>query len=384
MKIGLFLISVFFVLSLASCIQDEAPNAEADIVSVDSVWVDRNIKAGILKGKPRVSNDKVIFLIRKGVDLTSLELDPEFVLTDKATINPPNGTSRNFSEPQTYTVTSESGEWTKKYEVSFEYAKLVNTYSFEHWDYDSGNRYHTFYETPGGGPRQNIWDSGNAGYALTGMAKSADEYPTVSDDGGINGKCVRLETKTTGEFGSSVGMNLAAGNLFFGEFSLAYAVLNPLKATKFGLQIVESKPLAMKGYYKYKAGDVYTDEKKVPVGGVKDACDIYGVLYEVDPLNFVPLNGSNVLNSDRIVALARIQNAGEPRAWTQFNLPFKGKDANGEFTVENYNFDEERLEKDGYAIAIVFSSSIDGAYFRGAVGSTLYVDEVELIYQDNE
>ncbi|MEG2514336.1 MAG: PCMD domain-containing protein, partial [Bacteroidaceae bacterium] len=65
-------------------------------------------------------------------------------------------------------------------------------------------------------------------------------------------------------------------------------------------------------------------------------------------------------------------NAGEPNEWTKFELPFvmkKGK-----------TIDKEKLKNNKYSIAIVFTSSIEGAYFRGAIGSTLYIDEVELVY----
>ena len=46
--------------------------------------------------------------------------------------------------------------------------------------------------------------------------------------------------------------------------------------------------------------------------------------------------------------------------------------------------DQEKLKKGGYNVAIVFSSSKDGGNFNGAIGSTLYIDEVELIYKSNE
>ena len=42
-----------------------------------------------------------------------------------------------------------------------------------------------------------------------------------------------------------------------------------------------------------------------------------------------------------------------------------------------------RIQPPGNKLGIVFSSSVDGAYFRGAVGSTLYIDEVELICEEN-
>ena len=44
---------------------------------------------------------------------------------------------------------------------------------------------------------------------------------------------------------------------------------------------------------------------------------------------------------------------------------------------------KRNFRKVKYKLGIVFSSSVDGAYFRGAVGSTLYIDEVELICEEN-
>lgn len=58
--------------------------------------------------------------------------------------------------------------------------------------------------------------------------------------------------------------------------------------------------------------------------------------------------------------------------WTLFNLTFVNKPGK--------EVDLEKLQNDGYNLAIVFASSIKGDLFEGAVGSTLYIDEVELSY----
>ena len=68
------------------------------------------------------------------------------------------------------------------------------------------------------------------------------------------------------------------------------------------------------------------------------------------------------------------EEALEKDQWTPFNLSFKAQ--NGK------EINETELQKGKYKLGIVFSSSVDGAYFRGAVGSTLYIDEVELICED--
>ncbi|KAB5214168.1 hypothetical protein GAB12_25115, partial [Bacteroides thetaiotaomicron] len=50
--------------------------------------------------------------------------------------------------------------------------------------------------------------------------------------------------------------------------------------------------------------------------------------------------------------------------------------------VKGRVIDDTKLKNGKYKLGIVLSSSVDGAYFKGAVGSTLYVDEVELICED--
>ena len=63
------------------------------------------------------------------------------------------------------------------------------------------------------------------------------------------------------------------------------------------------------------------------------------------------------------------------RRWLLLYIPF----------VYRKTFDHEKLSKGEYYMAVVFSSSRDGAYFEGAVGSTLIIDEAKLILEgDNE
>ena len=54
----------------------------------------------------------------------------------------------------------------------------------------------------------------------------------------------------------------------------------------------------------------------------------------------------------------------------------------GQITLKGRVIDDTKLKNGEYKLGIVFSSSVDGAFFKGAVGSTLYVDEVELICED--
>lgn len=375
--------------SLSSCIREEAANAECDITGVDSAWVNQLYDSHIIRSTNYfVSNNALMFFKEKDADCSSLA--PIFTLTPGATINPANGTVRDFSEPQTYTVTAEDGVWKKDYTVSFILPLLNYKQDFARTELGgSTSQYENFLFSqdvtpePGGvagtgshGPDiaylSHIWASGNGGYAFTGMAKSPEDYPTFSSAESDGNTYARLETKATGSFGEAVNMRIAAGNLFIGEFREQSAMLYPRRATRFGLQILQGEPRMLQGKYKYTAGSDFTDETGEIRPEMHDTCDIYAVVYEVDPRNFVPLNGDDVLSSDRIVLMARIDDPGEPQEWTHFAEPFKAK--NGK------TFDPQRLEENGYAIAIVITSSRQGAYFRGSVGSVLMVDDIEVTY----
>lgn len=375
-------ISRLFILAatlvLASCIQDEAPNAECDILAIDSTWLAQH--KSVIIGDPIVTNSTVSVNVKKGTDRT--QLDPRFYLTPGATIftelggTPANGIVRDFTAPQTYTVCSEDGNWSKEYTVAFNYPHPISLCSFEHYAMEPDGRFYQWYEVDASdekNPRRDYWATGNAGFAMSGMAKSPEEYPTVPHPLGFRGNCIRLRTCDTGAFGLSTRMPIAAGNIFIGEFKTAQAMLFPRKATRMGLQLVGGEPVSLVGYYKFTPGEVFYDKSKNVVEGRRDTCDIYAVLYEVDPAKFVPLNGDDVLSSDRIVSIARLQKPGEPKEWTRFEEPF--------VLQPGKTFDAERMNYDGYAIAIVASSSRMGHVFEGAVGSELFVDELRIVWK---
>ena len=135
-------------LSFASCIRDEALNAECDITGVDSAWVAGIRQQGIIKGEPIVTNESVRFIKRRG-DVDCSALAPLFTLTPGATIEPANGSVRDFTTPQTYTVTAEDGNWRKVYTVEFGVLEASSKYGFDHAKLDASRQYQEFYELQG-------------------------------------------------------------------------------------------------------------------------------------------------------------------------------------------------------------------------------------------
>ncbi len=358
------LIGLLFSVFLFSCIQSEAPNAEADILTC-------TVPDDILKAEPEIENESVTLIVKSDADITNLA--PVFTLTPGATINPASGTAFDFTTPHTYTVTSEDKNWTKNYNVRCIVSGISTEYHFETVSLEPKyERYQVFYDISSSGDVVN-WGSANSVYVLTNVANKMTDFPTSQADNGYEGKCAKLVTCSTGSLGSLVGMYIAAGNLFIGTFDSGSALTNPLKSTRFGKPF-EHIPTYLSGYYKYQPGKEYTSKGQV-VPGKTDQGDIYAIFYETDD-NVRYLDGTNALTSPNLIYVARISDLKPTDEWTHFYIPFVPRP--GKFV------DKEKLKNGGYQLAVVFSSSIRGDYFEGAVGSTLYVDEVEVIHSDNE
>lgn len=370
-------IAVVCIMTIAvSCIKKEPLNAECDIVAV-------TLPDDALNRRPIIENDRVTLIVKNHVNIT--ELAPEFVLTPGATITPESGTVRDFTEPQTYVVTSEDGEWSKTYTINVQRNNAINLkYGFEDIRLvttSQKGQYDEFYDVSIDETTHRrdtmIWASGNPGFALTNGANPPDTYPTFQADGGYVGKCAKMITRTTGPWGAMVKKPIAAGNLYIGTFNVNIAVARPLEATQFGTPFF-SVPRYFSGYYKYAPGELYQKfnaetNKLEDMPGKQDECNVYAVFYESTP-DMERLDGSNVLSDDNpnIIAVARLSEEQRRGAteWTYFHLPFvfrTGKD-----------IDEKKLEDGLYNITIVMTASIDGDYFSGAIGSTLMVDELEI------
>ena len=361
MNVKNWIFLLWMVLLFSSCIQDEALNTEADIETVTLK------EEGVLLRPAVINNDNVKLPVKDDQDIT--QLTPVLTLTPGATVEPPSGTTRDFSTPQTYTVTSEDGAWKKTYTMSVVNTGVPLEYHFDKFSPVTNNKgetvYYNFFEVDEEGNYLD-WTNANAGFEYTGVKAAPEDYPTAPADGGYNGgKCIKLTTKSTGGLGALIKMYLAAGNLFMGSFKIS--IPHVVKATKFGIPF-KKVPLKISGYYKYKAGAVFTDNgQEVP--GKKDIFDLYGIFYETDD-EVKTLDGTNSLTSPNLISVARISDAHETEQWTRFEIPFE--------TKSGKKVDPQKLKEGKYNFALVFSSSIEGHYFRGAEGSTLYIDEVKV------
>lgn len=373
MKITKLLLLAILTLGIASCIKKEALNAEADILSCslpeellanDFIDISRPFDQE-LQAHP------VYIFVKQETDRT--KLSPLFELTPGATISPENGSMHDFTKPVQYTVTSEDGNWHRTYQIFAIQHNPINIPTFFHFETVKNNgRYFEFYET--NDEKSITWASGNGGFKFAVPSAGPSDYPTTQDLKGKFGKCVKLSTKSTGSLGEMVNMPIAAGNLFLGQFNIGNAITQPLQATQFGVAFYE-KPISMSGYYKYKASDhFYNGNGYIQK---KDVFDIYAIFYETDEqtkfmdgklaaeYNFVHPN---------MVAMARVDvtpETAETDEWKHFNIQF-------DYKSYGKQIDPAKLKAGKYNLSIVMASSRDGALFKGAPGSTLWVDEVKI------
>ena len=195
---------------------------------------------------------------------------------------------------------------------------------------------------------------------------------------GYEGHGIEFVTRDTGPWGSAFGKPIAAGNLFLGKFNIVSALTQPLKATEFGIPFTQ-KPVKLSGYYQYSPSAPFTDKDFNTVENRTDSGSIYSVFYrnEVkagDHMEKILLYGDDVQTNPQIVALAKFDDLKPTDEWTYFELEYKYRQG----------VDDEILNKLGYNLTVVFSSSRSGDTFEGAVGSTLYIDKVRIICDTTE
>ena len=366
---------------LSSCFKDEPLNAECDILEA-SVAVEHPEEMFFQTSDSlvRINSDEstIRFSVRRTADLTRLA--PRFRITEGATINPESGSMHDFSQGAVdYTVTSQDGQWSRRYQVLFQPITVTVTdtvkFDFEHYQLDANyQKFYVWYEPSAEGPQQ-LWATGNGGFFIANQSKPADAYPPVPADGGVDGgQCVKLMTLDTGPLGRSTGRPIAAGNLFLGTFNAAIALKDALHATEMGVPFTQ-QPQKLTGYYKYQPGPEFKDKQQNLVNRT-DSADIYAVLYRNHDAEGRPvvLYGDNVLTSPLIVSKARIERVEPVGEWTPFEILFQQLGI----------IDEELLAGRGYNLALVFSASIHGDTFEGAIGSTLFIDQVRIICTRDE
>lgn len=333
------------------------------------------------------------------VDANVVSVSPRFVLTEGASILMQDtvsgawtvgadGVARDFSRGgNRYMVVSANGKSHHLYTLTFNRLEMSTEFHFEWFALNDSTvgtdgelrkniaHYYTWKEYDEDGAYRLSWCTANGGYGISKVNNSPEDYPTVPCKGVGGGYGVQLTTMPTGGVAEMMGIRLAAGNLFLGEFDVSAALRDPVASTRFGIRF-NKKPLQLRGWMSYVPGERFQD-RDGKVLHISDSCDIYAVLYRNQNRggDAVMLDGNTVGDSPYLVAKATLDErlaGGTGGEWVYFTA---------EFDYDSYSepLDAFLLGEYGYSMSIVATSSRRGGNFCGAIGSMLKVDELELV-----
>ena len=243
-----------------------------------------------------------------------------------------------------------------------EAAQLPNA-GFEEW-HQNGK---TLYAYKSGG--EMFWDSGNTGstYSVANVNITTNDS-SIKNSGNYSAKLSSQEV--IGQF--------AAGNLFIGKFiKVEMSGFTGHGVLGFGRPF-SSRPMALKGYIRYESGEVKN-------GGshIKDGEMDKGIIY------IALTDGEGVAddNNERwsCIVKTKSQQYFDKNASNiiVYNEKIWENSTEGDgmipFTIElNYPPMEERIPN---RIVIVAAASMYGDYFEGSTGSTMWLDDLELVYE---
>lgn len=213
------------------------------------------------------------------------------------------------------------------------------------------------------GKQYNPWASGDDSFWGTGNPGAAAFIGnlTTPTDESVSGKAALLETK-------NAIIKLGAGNIFTGDFALDG--LNGL--LHFGRPF-SSFPTALRLYYKYTPATINMIGDDVgdlaDLKGQPDMFHIYIALSDKSEPYEIRNNPKNRQlfdpNDDNIIAYGEYTSDKTVSTYQKLEIPLEYRYTN-------------RTPK---YIIIVASSSKYGDYYIGGVGSKLWIDEMELVYE---
>lgn len=215
-----------------------------------------------------------------------------------------------------------------------------------------------------------FWDSSNPG-TTTGAGALVNKNPTQGNSNIVHtpgGKSAELKSQYASAFG--IG-KFAAASLYTGKFNSLVGT-NGAKID-FGQEFA-SRPTALHGWFRYTNGKIDYRGGNTPEGvaeiGTDDLCSIYMALakapHQLD--NTKTSTFFDFENDPNIIAYGQLPDAeavSTNNEWKEFTVTMTYKDL---------------TPQTQYYLIIVCSSSKYGDYFTGSTGSTMYIDDLELIY----
>lgn len=325
-------------------------------VETEALSADPWAMFAVLKGKYFASTAPagITFQYKKTADTEWNEIAVSAIST--------NTSARTFStelrglEPETeYVFRAVSAKDKETKEITFvtETAGTLHNMSFDSWWYETVQNNKVWY--PNESSDFSVWDTANPGSGGFGIIPTTPTSDVaVSGTGKQAAKCESLYAFIA----------FAAGNVYTGKFG---AVDRLGAYLDWGVPFT-SRPLALKGYYKYLSKVI--DKVKAPyesLKGTQDICQIQILLTDWDKPFTVNTNTGSFVdfeNDPNIIAYGKFESDQTIDNYEEFSIKLDYRD-----TTRTPKY-----------IVITCCSSKYGDYFTGGVGSTLCVDEFEFVY----
>ena len=325
-----------------------------------------------------------------GVASSEGELDPaamrfEYKTADAEEWQTCSTTYESESQKYTATLTELTPATEYKYRLVYEkdgsaYASDIVTFitedaqtlpngNMDNW-YKSGKTWYPVSESDYSANGGSFWDSSNPG-TTTGAGALVNKNPTQGNSTIVHtagGQSAELKSQYASAFG--IG-KFAAASLYTGKFNSLVGT-NGAKID-FG-QKFTARPIGLHGWFHYTNGKVDYRGNNTPDGkaeiGTDDLCSIYMAIakapHQLD--NTQTSTFFDFENDENIIAYGELPDseAGSTNGeWKEFTITMKYKDI---------------TPLAEYYLIIVCSSSKYGDYFTGSTGSTMYIDDLELVY----
>lgn len=229
--------------------------------------------------------------------------------------------------------------------------------SLEHWREAQTTTGKNYYVPNADGV--DFWGTGNLGAApfIGNLTTPVNES--------VSGKAARLDSK-------DAIIKIGAGNLFTGDFQMdPDTYIDGL--LHFGRPF-SSFPTSLKVWYKYTSSEMTRKSTTQlpanlePLVGQMDSCHIYIALSDKSEPYEIRTNVNNRQlfdkNDANIIAYGEYISGESTNAYEQIEIPLTYR----AYRVPKY-------------IIIVCSASKYGDYYLGGIGSTLWLDEMELVYE---
>ena len=358
MKKYILCIAAILLLSL-SCVGE-------DYFGLSKIGNIKSIAVGNQASNAQIISDSLqaIVEIPAGVDLTAIAIE-KLEISSFATSDKIVGDILDLNTPQSIIVTAEDGSiynWTITSFVAASNPQLDN------FDLNLWYKTSTDYFEPGADAASTIWGTGNPGTQIL------NKLATTPLDLGVDNLAAKMETLDNGRLAGTFGAPISTGSIFTGVFnSDNIDPSNPEAAIEFGTPFA-GRPKKLRIKYAYVPGPENKD-KNGNILAYGDACDIYALLE-------VRAGGK----TERL-ATAWFRSDAQQSEPTDLEIPFTYGELDDSFPSYTRPVDHGYVSRDSASfvlpthITFVGSSGFDGANFAGAIGSTLIIDDVEMVYE---